>query len=352
MAREWMKNVRQVEPYVPGEQPRTLEVTKLNTNENPYPPAPGVRKVLAEVTDDALRRYPDPECRVLRQALADYHGVTLDEVFVGVGSDDVLAMAFMTFFHGEKPVLFPDITYAFNPVWANLLGIPFATCPLGEDYRIRKEDYFQGNGGIVIPNPNAPTSLWEPLQTIEEIAAANPGSVVIVDEAYIDFGGESALPLIRRYDNLLVTRTFSKSRSLAGMRIGYALGSPELIAAMNSVKFSYNSYTLNAAALAAGVASLQDEAYFRETITKIKDTRDAAVERLTGLGFTVLTPSANFVYAAHGTWEARDLFRALREAGIIVRYFDKPRIHQFLRITIGKPEEMEKLYHFLENYQG
>lgn len=348
---EWMKNVRQVEPYVPGEQPRTLDVTKLNTNENPYPPAPGVRAALAEVSEDALRRYPDPDCRILREALAAYHGVTLDEVFVGVGSDDVLAMSFMTFFHGEKPVLFPDITYAFNPVWANMLGIPFETCPLGEDFRIRKEDYLRENGGIVIPNPNAPTSLWEPLETLEEIAAANPGSVVIVDEAYIDFGGKSALPLTKKYDNVLVTRTFSKSRSLAGMRIGYAIGSPELIAAMNSVKFSYNSYTMNAPALAAGVASLADETYFQDTIAKIQATRAEAVARLTALGFTVLPPSANFVYAAHESWDAGKLFGDLREAGIIVRYFPKPRIDHFLRITIGTPEEMERLYHFLENYQ-
>lgn len=350
MTKGWMKNVRQVEPYIPGEQPQSLNVTKLNTNENPYPPAPGVQEALNRMAADPLRRYPDPDCRVLVKALADFYHVSDDQVFVGVGSDDVLGMAFMTFFNSETPILFPDISYAFYPVWADMLHIPFEKQPLDENFRLVKEDYCRKNGGIVFPNPNAPTSILEPLSFVEDIVAANPDSVVIVDEAYIDFGGESALPLVEKYDNLLVVQTFSKSRSMAGMRIGYAIGNPALIAAMNGVKNSYNSYTMNQAALIAGVEAVKDEAYFRETLKKIVDTREEAVRRLAELGFSGPKPYANFLFVTHERVLAAELFAEMRKAEIFVRYFSKPRIDNYLRITVGTPEQMEKLYSFLEDY--
>ncbi len=348
----WMKNLRQAEPYVPGEQPESPDVVKLNTNENPYPPAPGVLRALQEIPADRLRRYPSPDSRDLVRALAAQAGVGENQVFVGVGSDDVLATAFMTFFNSEKPVLFPDITYSFYEVWAGLLRIPYEEQPLDADLHLKREDYFRENGGIVFPNPNAPTGIAEPLSFVEDIVSRNPDSVVIVDEAYVDFGGESARPLIGRYDNLLVVQTFSKSRSLAGMRIGYALGSPALIAAMNAVKNSWNSYPMNQAAQAAGTAALADEPYFRETVRKIVDTREEAVQRLRKLGFSGPDSSANFLFVTHDFLPAREIFEALRDADIYVRYFDRPRTDDYLRITVGTPEQMEKLYAFLEGYLG
>ena len=346
----WRDNLRQVEPYVPGEQPRSLDVVKLNTNENPYPPAPGVLAALASLGADGLRRYPDPTCCVLVRELAARYGVGDDQVFVGVGSDDVLAMAFQAFFHSEKPILFPDITYAFYPVWAELFGIPYQTLALDAQFRLVKEDYYQPNGGIVFPNPNAPTSIGEPRAFVEDVVAHNPDSVVIVDEAYVDFGGESALPLVSGYDNLLVVQTFSKSRSLAGLRIGFCIGSPELIQALNAVKYSFNSYTLNEPALVLGTASLREEAYFQETLQKIVEVREEAVERLGKLGFTGPRPLGNFLFVTNPQLSAAKLFRDLREAGIYVRYFDKPRIREYLRISVGNREEMEQLYRFLEKY--
>ena len=348
--KKWMENIRRVEPYVPGEQPQTGKVIKLNTNENPYPPSPAVREAICAVSEDRLRRYPDPDCRALIAALAERYHVGTDQVFVGVGSDDVLGMAFMTFFNGEKPVLFPDISYAFYPVWADMLRIPYETQPLTEDFRLNPADYRRENGGIVFPNPNAPTSICEPLSFVEEIVSANPDSVVIVDEAYIDFGGESAVPLTEKYDNLLVTQTFSKSRSLAGMRIGFAIGQPELIAAMNSVRNSYNSYTMNQTALDAGVAAVKDEAWFREHLQRIVDTRGRAVRRLAELGFSGPEPMANFLFVTHRSVPAGELFQALRQANIFVRYFNRPRIDNYLRITVGTDEQMEALYRFLEEY--
>ncbi len=341
---EWMKNVRKTEPYVPGEQPQVTTVTKLNTNENPYPPAPGVREAIAAVSDESLRRYPDPDCRELIRALAEYYQVEENQVFVGVGSDDVLGMAFMTFFNSEKPVLFPDISYAFYEVWADMLQIPFQKQPLDETFHLRKEDYYKENGGIVFPNPNAPTAILESPSFVEDIVSRNPASVVIVDEAYIDFGGESSLGLISKYDNLLITRTFSKSRSLAGMRIGFAIGQPALIAAMQSVRNSYNSYTMNQTALSAGTASLKDEDWFRDHIARIQNTREEAVRRLAELGFSGPVSSANFLFVTHERVPAREIFEALRREHIYVRYFSKPRIDNFLRITVGTPEEMERLY--------
>ncbi|MDE7274562.1 MAG: aminotransferase class I/II-fold pyridoxal phosphate-dependent enzyme, partial [Lachnospiraceae bacterium] len=269
----WEDNVRKVVPYVAGEQPKNQDVIKLNTNENPYPPAPGVAAAIQGFDCDILRKYPDPDVSVLVDALAKRHGLDREQMFVGVGSDDVLAMSFLTFFHSDKPILFPDITYSFYDVWADLFRIPYQVQPLDDDFCIRKEDYCKENGGIVIANPNAPTGVTAKRSAYEEIIRANPGSVVVIDEAYVDFGGESCVPLIEQYDNLLVVQTFSKSRSMAGMRIGYAMGSKKLIKYLNDVKFSFNSYTMDSVAIAAGVASVEDEAYFRETVAKIVATR-------------------------------------------------------------------------------
>ncbi|MBR1757764.1 MAG: histidinol-phosphate transaminase [Lachnospiraceae bacterium] len=339
----WEMNVRRVVPYVPGEQPQFAEMIKLNTNENPYPPAPGVKKAIAGVSEDAMRRYPDPDASALVEAIANYHGVAKEQVFVGVGSDDVLAMAFLTFFAGGKPILFPEITYSFYDVWAELFRIPYERPALLEDFHLDVNAFLKENGGIVIANPNAPTSIAEPLSVVEEIVKGNPASVVIVDEAYVDYGKESALPLVDQYDNLLVVRTFSKSRSMAGMRIGYAIGSPALIRAMLDVKFSYNSYTMNAVTIAAGVASIEDDAYFKENVAKVIATRERTTKALEVLGFDVIPSQTNFVFATHPEMLAGDLFAKLRERRIFVRYFKKARIDNYLRISIGTDEEMDCL---------
>ena len=343
-------NIRKVVPYVPGEQPKREKMIKRNTNENPYPPAPKVAKALGELGGDRLRLYPDPTCQILVDALADYYKVGKDQVFVGVGSDDVLAMAFMTFFNSDKPILFPDVTYSFYPVWAELLHIPFERPALDEQFRIRKEDYYRENGGIVFPNPNAPTAIAEPLSFIEDILVHNPDVIVIVDEAYVDFGAESALPLLEKYENLLIVQTFSKSRSMAGMRIGYAIGSPLLIRSMNDVKYSYNSYTMNTPSLVCGVEAVKDEAYFRETVGKIVETREYAQEVLKKLGFEMTDSSANFLFVTHPAVPAAELFEALKKEDIFVRYFRADRIDNYLRITIGTGEEMEALFAFLSDY--
>lgn len=346
----WKNNVREVVPYVPGEQPKQANVLKLNTNENPYPPAPEVMDAIALVSREDLSRYPDPDCTALREAIGKQYGFTKNEVFVGVGSDEVLSTAFLTFFASDTPILYPDITYEFYPVWANLYGIPFRCPKVDENFRIHKEDYYQKNGGIVIPNPNAPTSIGEPLDFVEDILQHNPDSVVIIDEAYADFSGVSALPLVKKYDNLLVTQTFSKSRSLAGMRIGYAIGQPELIAAMSAVRNSINSYTMNHYALAAGKAAVEADDYFRENVRKICSTREQTAERLRSLGFRFPDSRTNFFFAEHERVPARQLFEDLRKAGILVRYFDRPRVNNRLRITVGTPEQMDRLCQFLEEY--
>lgn len=343
------KNIRKVEPYVPGEQPQR-KVIKLNTNENPYPPAPGVQKVLESFQADSLRLYPDPAVTELTECLADYYGVGKDQVFVGVGSDDVLAMAFMTFFNSEKPILFPDISYSFYSVWAEEFRIPYVRPALDDHFQLVKEDYYQENGGIIFPNPNAPTSIYAPLETIEDILQHNQDVVVIVDEAYIDFGGKSALSLIDKYDNLLVVQTFSKSRSMAGMRIGFAVGNPELIKYLNDVKYSFNSYTMNRTSISCGVEAVKDDVYFKEMTAKIVATREWAKEELTKLGFTFPDSMANFIFATHHCVPAKEIFEALRKANIYVRYFNSPRIDNYLRITIGTREEMEKLFEFLRAY--
>lgn len=346
----WERNIRKVVPYTPGEQPNQPDMIKLNTNENPYPPAPKVQQVLKEMDAGDLRLYPDPSAGALVKAIADYYGLNEDQVFVGVGSDDVLAMSFLTFFNGEKPVLFPDITYSFYDVWAELFRIPYERPALDDSFHIKKEDYFKENGGIIFPNPNAPTGVELPLQDIEEILKANPGSVVIVDEAYIDFGAHSALPLISKYDNLLVVQTFSKSRSMAGMRIGFVCGNPVLIKYLNDVKYSFNSYTMNRTSLAAGVAAIGDRDYFEDTCQKIMDTREWTQKELKALGFTFQDSKANFIFAAHKTCPAKQIFEALRAKHIYVRYFAKPRIDNYLRISIGTREEMEQLIRFLKDY--
>lgn len=346
----WEDNVRKVIPYVAGEQPNKANMIKLNTNECPYPPAPGVERLIAEMNCDAFRLYPDPNTANLTNALAEYYGVKREQVFVGVGSDDVLAMAFLTFFNSNEPILFPDITYSFYDVWADLYRIPYKTCELDANWHIRPEDYKQPNGGIIFPNPNAPTGLLESLQTVEEILKANRDVIVIVDEAYIDFGGESALPLIEKYDNLLVVQTFSKSRAMAGMRIGFCIGNEKLIQYLNDVKFSFNSYTMNMPSQVLGVEAVKDDVYFKETTGKIIATRERVKKELTQLGFTFPDSMANFVFASHGKVPAKDIFLALREADIYVRYWDKPRINNCLRITIGTDEEMDKLLEFLKKF--
>lgn len=347
---EWKKNLRVVEPYVPGEQPKQENMIKLNTNENPYPPAPGVEKVLKSMETGDFRLYPKPDARELVDALAKEYGVPANQVFVGVGSDDVLGMAFLTCFNSEKPILFPDITYSFYPVWADLFKIPYNRPALDENFCIKKEDYFTENGGIVIANPNAPTSIAMPLADIEEIITKNPDSVVIIDEAYVDFGGETALPLVDKYDNLLVVQTFSKSRSMAGMRIGFAIGNKELIDAMYAVRNSYNSYTMNMPSILCGVEAVKDRAYFEKTTKAIMATREDVAEKLVKLGFKVLPSSANFLFAAHESVPAEELFMMLREKHIYVRYFKQPRIQNYLRITIGTPEQMEKFLAEVRSY--
>lgn len=347
---KWEENVRRCVPYVAGEQPDRKNMIKLNTNECPYPPAPGVERAKNEMESDSFRLYPNPDVKPLVEALAEYYHVKPSQVFVGVGSDDVISMAFLTFFNGGKPVLFPDVTYSFYDVWADVYRIPYKTVPLTEDWRINPADYRQENGGIIFPNPNAPTGVFEPLEKVEEIIRSNPDVVVIVDEAYIDFGGESALPLLEKYDNLLVVQTFSKSRSMAGMRIGFCIGNEKLIGYLNDVRFSINSYTMNRPAQIMGVEAVKDDAYFKATTAKIIATRERVKKELANLGFSFPDSKANFIFASHKTVPAKEIFLALREADIFVRYWDKPRIDNSLRITIGTDEEMDQLIEFLSKF--
>jgi histidinol-phosphate aminotransferase len=344
--KSWKDNIRTVVPYVPGEQPQVDSIIKLNTNENPYGPSERVKSI--KLDTDNLRKYPDAKSSLLVDKLAEYHGLKPEQVFVGVGSDDVISMCFLTFFNSDKPVFFPDITYSFYDVWASVYRIPYEQKPLDENYNIVKEDYMQDNGGIIFPNPNAPTGILVGTDFIEDIVKANPSSVVIIDEAYIDFGGESVLPLIDKYDNLLVVRTYSKSRSMAGLRIGYAMGNAELIKYLNDVKYSVNSYTMNMPSLILGSAIIDDEEYFRTTLAKIISTRDKFSADLEKLGFTVLPSKSNFVFASHKTVPATEIFEKLKEKNVYVRHFSAPRIDNFLRITIGTDEEMTKVVSLLE----
>lgn len=347
----WEDKVRKVVPYTPGEQPNRPNMVKLNTNECPYPPAPGVRKAMSDFDADRLRLYPDPAASVLVDALADYYGVKNTEVFVGVGSDDVLAMIFMTFFNGKDPILFPDITYSFYDVWADLLKIPYEKVPLDDNFHMKKEDYLKRkNGGIIFPNPNAPTGVLVEPDFIEDIVSANPDVIVVADEAYIDFGGRSVLPLIHKYDNLLVVQTFSKSRAMAGIRIGYAMGNERLIKYLNDVKFSFNSYTMNQTALALGVEAIRDDAYFKKIVGKIVNTRERVKKELKELGFEFQDSMSNFIFATHPRYDAAALFEALRKEDIYVRHFNGERVRDYLRITIGTDQEMDILLEFLRNY--
>ncbi|MDO4617196.1 MAG: histidinol-phosphate transaminase [Lachnospiraceae bacterium] len=348
----WRDNVRKVVPYVPGEQPNQPSMIKLNTNENPYPPSPEVQEALKQFPAERLRLYPDPTAAVLVNEIASYYKVKPAQVFAGVGSDDVLAMAFMTFFNSETPILFPDITYSFYDVWAEEFRIPYTRIPLDENFCIQPDDYKRKNGGIIFPNPNAPTGAELSQRAIEEILQENPDVVVIVDEAYVDFGAESALPLLEKYENLLVVQTYSKSRSMAGMRIGYCIGNEELISYLNDVKYSFNSYTMDQLTLATGVAAIRDDAYFKRTTGAIVETREWAKGEFRRLGFTFADSKANFVFVSHERKAAKEIYQALRERHIYVRYFNKERIDNYLRITIGTRDEMEALFAALKEILG
>ncbi len=345
----WEDNVRKVVPYVAGEQPGG-DVIKLNTNEFPYPPSTKVLDRLAQMANPDswgewtnLRKYPDLDATHLVNAISCTYNIPFDNIFVGVGSDDVLAISFMTFFAGKKPVLFPDITYSFYDVWADLFGIPYKTCALNENFEINVGDYFAPNGGIVIPNPNAPTGISKPVSFFEEIIKANPGSVVIIDEAYVDFGAESCLPLISKYDNVLVVQTFSKSRALAGLRIGVAFGNKRLIEYMQDVKFSFNSYTMNYPAIELGAAAVLDKVYYKEAVNKVIETREWTKEELEKLGFEFSDSKANFIFATHKKIPATHIYEELKKRKIYVRHFNKPRIANYLRISIGTEDEMKTL---------
>lgn len=338
----WRDNLRTIEPYVPGEQPNLPDMVKLNTNENPYPPSPKMVETLKSFDCDSLRLYPDPNSQVLVDALAKRYGLQSDQVFLGVGSDDVLAIAFMTFFNSDKPILFPDITYSFYDVWAELFRIPYERPALNDHFDLIPEDYYKENGGVVIANPNAPTGVLQSMDFLRDVIEHNRDVVVIIDEAYADFSGSSALELTKEYDNVLIVQTYSKSRSLAGMRIGYAMGDPELIRAMNDVRYSYNSYPMTRLSVALGKAALEDEAYFRETVARVVETREWTKKELKRLGFSFRDSQTNFIFAAHESVPAQTIFDALREKHIFVRYFGQKRIDNYLRISIGTQAEMER----------
>ncbi|MGC4007896.1 MAG: histidinol-phosphate transaminase [Pseudomonas sp.] len=343
MSKFWSPFVKELVPYVPGEQPKLAKLVKLNTNENPYGPSPKVVAAIQAELNDTLRLYPDPNADRLKQTIAEYHGVKTSQVFVGNGSDEVLAHAFHALFQHGKPLLFPDVTYSFYPVYCGLYGIEFEALPLDEQFQIRVEDYARPNGGIIFPNPNAPTGCLLPLEAIERLLRASPDSVVLVDEAYVDFGGETAISLVNRYPNLLVAQTLSKSRSLAGLRVGFAIGHEDLIEALERVKNSFNSYPLDRLALAGAVASFEDQAYFEQTCNAVIHSREKLVAELETLGFDVLPSAANFIFARHPQRDGAELAAALREEGVIVRHFKQQRINQFLRISIGTEEQNQAL---------
>ncbi|WP_149933152.1 histidinol-phosphate transaminase [Acinetobacter baumannii] len=349
--RFWSPEVRELEPYVPGEQPKIQNLLKLNTNENPYPPSPKVVEAVQAVLHeqaDALRLYPDPDATALKQAIAKQQNIDVSQVFVGNGSDEVLAHIFKAFFLQDEPILYPDITYSFYPVYSQFFGTKTKEIPLNENFEIDVRDYTQPNGGVIITNPNAPTSIALSLAEIEQVLQANPDRVVVIDEAYVDFGAESVVSLINRYENLVVCQTTSKSRSLAGLRVGFAIAQSHLIAALEAVKNSFNSYPIDRFAIAAAVASFEDQAYFEEQCQKIITSREKLVRDLTELGFNVLPSKANFIFATHSQHDAGQLAQKLREQGIIVRYFNKPRINQFLRITVGTDEQNARLVQTLK----
>lgn len=351
MSTFWSQVVRELEPYVPGEQPQIEGLIKLNTNESPYPPSPKVIDVINHDAIDRLRLYPDPNSKKLKHTIANYYGVQSEQVFVGNGSDEVLALLFMAFFQQGKPLLFPDISYSFYPVYCKLFGIDAQTIPLRDDYTINFADYSSANGGIIFPNPNAPTAIGKPLAEIEALLQRNTESVVVVDEAYVDFGAETAIALVDKYPNLLVVQTLSKSRSLAGMRVGFAVGHKDLIEALDRVKNSFNSYPLDRLAEAATVVAFEDDGYFKTCRDKIIATREWTVSELDKLGFKTLPSQANFVFTEPVGKNAADVAQLLRDHKILVRYFNKPRINQFLRITIGTDEQMQALIAVLKTLQ-
>lgn len=352
MSRYWSELVNRLTPYVPGEQPRVEGLVKLNTNENPYPPSPRVLAAIRSVEEDQLKLYPDPQSTALRETIARRSGLEPGQVFLGNGSDEVLAFAFMALLKQDRPLYFPDITYSFYPVWCDLAGIEHRQVPVAEDFSVVPSDYPPDNGGIIIPNPNAPTGILLGLDSIREVLERSADSVVVIDEAYIDFGGRSAVELIPEYDNLLVVQTLSKSRSLAGIRAGFALGHADLIEALDRVKNSFNSYPLDAVAQRAVLASFEDERYFTDTCQRVIATRERLCGRLVEQGFEVLPSGANFVFARHGSRPARELFQALREKKVIVRYFDKPRIDNYLRITVGTEAQCDALVTALAEILG
>lgn len=347
MSRYWSEMVRQLEPYVPGEQPQIDGLIKLNTNESPFPPSPTIAALLNDELVERLRLYPDPESRRLKHTIANYYSVNPEQVFVGNGSDEVLALLFMAFFKQDKPLLFPDITYSFYNVYCQLFGITAQTVALRDDFSLNLDDYPSLNGGIIFPNPNAPTAIGKPLSDIEALLERNRDSVVVVDEAYIDFGGESAIALVNRYPNLLVVQTLSKSRALAGLRLGFAVGSAELIHGLDRVKNSFNSYPIDRLAEVAAIAAFEDDAYFSDCCSRVVATREWTLQQLQALGFSVLPSQANFLFAKPPV-DAAQLMAQLRENRILVRHFTAPRIRDYLRITIGTDAQMQTFVHVLQ----
>lgn len=354
MSKFWNDKIKEVEPYVPGEQPKDKKYIKLNTNENPYAPSEKVIEKIKSMSLKDLKLYPDPDVSELRKVIAEYFSKKIDEritkeqIFVGNGSDEVLALIFMTFFNKGDKVYYPDITYSFYPVYADLFDLKEVKIPLNKNFEIEIEKYFGLDGHIVITNPNAPTSIALKLEEIEKIAEKNPNQLVVVDEAYVDFGAESAVKLVNKYDNVLVVQTFSKSRSFAGMRLGYAIGSENIIEGLNRLKFSFNSYTIDRISIEAGIESFKDDDYFVKINAKIIETREKTVKKLKELGFKVLNSSANFIFISHNKVFAGDLYKHLKDNGILVRYFAKDRIDNYLRVTIGTDEEMDTFVEKLE----
>lgn len=349
MNRYWSNILNEIDPYVPGEQPQDKKYIKLNTNENPYPPSPRVMEAVKKSANEDLRLYPDPDCCVLRSAIAEYYNQEKDNIFVGNGSDEILALAFYAFFKQDKPILFPDISYSFYEPYSLFFNINIEKIQVTQALEIRLDDYMKPNGGIIFANPNAPTGRYIPLKDIESLINSNKDSVVVVDEAYVDFGGESAIPLTEKYPNLLVVHTLSKSRALAGMRIGYAIGNKGLIDGMDRAKNSFNSYTLDRLALVAGVEAFKDSDYFEQTRTRIIATREWVTKELTDAGFSVIPSMTNFIFIEHKKVPAKRIFQELRKQGILIRYFEKSRIDNFLRVTIGTDEDMNT---FIEKLRG
>ena len=352
MSRYWSDFVKQLQPYTPGEQPKISNLTKLNTNENPYGPSPDALAAMQRLLNDDLRLYPPPNADDLKDCISNYYGLEAGQVFVGNGSDEVLAHVFNGLLNQDEPLLFPDISYSFYPVFCQLYGIEFNKIPLAEDFAIDLSDYQRPNGGIIFPNPNAPTGKLLGLEAIEQLLQSNSDSVVVVDEAYIDFGGVSAVPLIAKYNNLLVVHTMSKSRSLAGMRIGYAMGRAELIEGLERIKNSFNPYPLGHLQIAAAVASFNDQDYFEKTAARVIRSREQLTEQLERLNFNVLPSAANFVFARHQQQQAEEIASQLRRRGIIVRHFKQDRIDQFLRITLGSEQQNQLLVQSLTDILG